>query len=321
VFVPLSFTLIDHSFIIGKMLLVIIGLGVLYAMINVYVMFNMMHSDLTERPGNRFQSLEDFKAHMDNTTIKDNTFSLEIKPNSPSKADNEIQKKEKAQSIGFDQNTSPLSTRLRPKRVDAVNITVAVMTGHYFDDYIGITEPCFTLEENLPLRCRYAVPSLELKDNMIDAFWYHAPHTDKVINPNAVNIIMSLESSINYGMLDDPGFMKNFRYKMTYRLNSDVPLVYIPYDIRKHNDIPRFEDRKEAAPFLNRNCAASDRTNLIKNLMKYVKIDSVGQCLHNADIPFASKKDLFKGYRVCVAIENSNTLDYVSEKLWYYLFI
>ena len=38
--------------------------------------------------------------------------------------------------------------------------------------------------------------------------------------------------------------------------------------------------------------------------------------MHNTPKPRGPKVDWFKRYRVCVAMENSNAVDYVSEKLW-----
>lgn len=38
--------------------------------------------------------------------------------------------------------------------------------------------------------------------------------------------------------------------------------------------------------FVNSDCGTpSDRDNLVEMLSKHIKVDSMGQCLHNKDIP------------------------------------
>lgn len=49
-----------------------------------------------------------------------------------------------------------------------------------------------------------------------------------------------------------------------------------------------------------------------------VPVVAMGACLHNTDEPPGlGKREIMRGYRVCVAIENSNAQDYVSEKMWH----
>eukprot|EP01097_Dermamoeba_algensis_P011952 TRINITY_DN944_c0_g1_i2.p2 TRINITY_DN944_c0_g1~~TRINITY_DN944_c0_g1_i2.p2 ORF type:complete len:256 (-),score=66.02 TRINITY_DN944_c0_g1_i2:546-1313(-) len=64
-------------------------------------------------------------------------------------------------------------------------------------------------------------------------------------------------------------------------------------------------------------------------MMKYVRVDSYGKCLHNKDLPahmqkpiyddhgqsMKNKIEIFKQYKFVIAFENSEVEDYVSEKI------
>ncbi|KAJ3238863.1 4-alpha-L-fucosyltransferase [Chytriomyces hyalinus] len=201
---------------------------------------------------------------------------------------------------------------------DSPAVRVKVMTGHYYDqDYSGVT-PC-TINTKQTLICEYGT---EISLQEADALWYFAPFvTENVDYPAHTKIVMSLEPSSYYPQLDNPQFMSQFKYKMTYRLNSDVPLIYDVMDIRKPLDsnLPSFKDRKPSVSFVNRNCdALNGRSEIVRALMNAgVPVDAAGICLHNTESTDQVNKKLeFQTHRVCVSIENSNTIDYVSEKIW-----
>ena len=69
------------------------------------------------------------------------------------------------------------------------------------------------------------------------------------------------------------------------------------------------------------------RSGYLKQLMKYVEIDSYGHCFHNTDMQptrkdqgyLKLKLDLIrnKGYKFLISFENSVTPDYITEKIWH----
>ena len=70
----------------------------------------------------------------------------------------------------------------------------------------------------------------------------------------------------------------------------------------------------------------SDRDTYVQELMKYVKVDSYGRCLHNRDLPehlldpltFNSEDlfDIMAKYKFAIAFENAICHDYITEKFW-----
>ena len=80
--------------------------------------------------------------------------------------------------------------------------------------------------------------------------------------------------------------------------------------------------------YLQSDCnAPSDRDTYVEELMKYVKVDSYGECVHNKDLPEhlrdpvtgMNSPDLIKiqeQYKFVLAIENAIADDYITEKLW-----
>lgn len=70
----------------------------------------------------------------------------------------------------------------------------------------------------------------------------------------------------------------------------------------------------------------SDRDHYVKELMRYIKIDSYGTCLHNKDLPEEFRNpmtmddegfhDIIAKYKFTLSFENAICKDYVTEKLW-----
>lgn len=92
---------------------------------------------------------------------------------------------------------------------------------------------------------------------------------------------------------------------MTYRLNSNVPLIYNPYDIRQHRQdiLPPFKQRKEKVVYLNSNCGAlNNRNEKVRSMMKAgVEVAAIGSCLRNTQRPLSgNKQNWFQKYRVCI---------------------
>ena len=70
----------------------------------------------------------------------------------------------------------------------------------------------------------------------------------------------------------------------------------------------------------------SDRDSYVEELMKYVKVDSYGKCLHNKDLPEHLQDpltfnaddvhNLQAKYKFTIAFENAMCHDYITEKFW-----
>ncbi len=70
----------------------------------------------------------------------------------------------------------------------------------------------------------------------------------------------------------------------------------------------------------------SGRDEFVQDLMKHVKIDSYGHCLHNKDLPKHLQGPgemkhpdflrILSKYKFVLAIENAVCTDYITEKLW-----
>ncbi len=75
----------------------------------------------------------------------------------------------------------------------------------------------------------------------------------------------------------------------------------------------------------------SDRDSYVEELMKYVQVDSYGDCLHNKDLPdhlvdslTFDAEDLYKivaQYKFAIAFENAVCHDYITEKFWRPLYV
>ena len=79
--------------------------------------------------------------------------------------------------------------------------------------------------------------------------------------------------------------------------------------------------------FLQSTCAApSDRDSYVRELMKYISVDSYGKCLHNRDLPehltnpltFGEDEvlDIVGKYKFTLSFENAICHDYFTEKFW-----
>ncbi|XP_021184206.3 alpha-(1,3)-fucosyltransferase 10 isoform X1 [Helicoverpa armigera] len=88
---------------------------------------------------------------------------------------------------------------------------------------------------------------------------------------------------------------------------------------------------KEIAPimYLQSDCeTSSERDTYVKELMKYIKIDSYGTCLKNKEMPAKFQNDYLNNldedeflrfvarYKFIIAIENGVCNDYITEKFW-----
>jgi len=135
-------------------------------------------------------------------------------------------------------------------------------------------------------------------------------------------VAWSQECEVFYPRLRDPLFMRPFDLSMTYRRDSDVPAPY--YNPRMIPALlePARQKTKEklAAAFVSNPVDRSGRTRYLKELMKYMEIDSYGKELKTKDLSEdtgkASKLATIAQYKFTLAYENAIARDYVTEKFF-----
>lgn len=142
------------------------------------------------------------------------------------------------------------------------------------------------------------------------------------------------ESPKNNPILHHQTTIELFNHTSTFRRSSDYPLVtqMLPSldDLMKK---PKYDvhdkstDGLAAVLYVQSGCnPPSDRDEYVSELMKYIKIDSYGACLHNKDLPQEFKNPLtmddegfhniIAKYKFTLSFENAICEDYVTEKLW-----
>ncbi|KAK4058795.1 hypothetical protein OIO90_000241 [Microbotryomycetes sp. JL221] len=166
------------------------------------------------------------------------------------------------------------------------------------------------------------------------------------LRPNQKHVIWGSESAPNRGSLeryyqsiDESGHSELYDADMTYRLNGSVPGTY-SYDFFNYETLPiPYKDKRQdkiAAAFVSNCNPRNARTLILSYLMELLpgKIDSFGRCVGNADAEQTLKQmkaweevgpgptrwnikiATMKRYKFAIAFENSNDLDYVTEKFF-----
>lgn len=146
------------------------------------------------------------------------------------------------------------------------------------------------------------------------------------------------ESPMNNYALSHPHMIQLFNYTATFRRESHYPLTTLflpdigyltqrqPVPLRTKNLL---QQQQKLAPILyvQSHCdVASDRDGYVRELSKYVAVDSYGQCLHNRNLPqhlsnsehFQNEEflDFIANYKFHLAFENAICEDYITEKLF-----
>ena len=139
----------------------------------------------------------------------------------------------------------------------------------------------------------------------------------------------------NWGFATDEGIAL-FNLTSTPSRHSSYPLVtqYLEdtQKLLRPLKIPVEEKSKGGlglVMYLHSDCGTpSDRDSYVNELMKYVKVDSYGKCLHNKDFPEGHLRDALAGmdsedfidiisqYKFALAMENAICHDYITEKFW-----
>lgn len=146
------------------------------------------------------------------------------------------------------------------------------------------------------------------------------------------------ESPLNNYMLSHNPMIQLFNHTATFSHKSDYPLttfaIHHPDYLTRRQ--PVSTKQKNAAQkskgyspivYLQTHCdVPSDRDSYVEELMKYIQVDSYGECLNNKDLPFHLRDpaatfehndllDLLAEYKFALAFENAYCDDYMTEKL------
>jgi hypothetical protein len=144
-----------------------------------------------------------------------------------------------------------------------------------------------------------------------------------VIEGTRWKFIHSMESSGYYPTLKvDTSAHRVDKYYATTSFQSEIPLPYYSSaEYKIQQPAVQFDKVIKGASFIARNCGSNnDRENVVGLLSKFIRVDSLSACLHNADPPNGMSMDdkgaLQREYLFHLAFENTCEDDYITEKLW-----
>ncbi len=218
-----------------------------------------------------------------------------------------------------------------PKDLKKNHLLVLAWTGHFFgDDYLDSKR--FEQPGGPDLKLTFTSDRSRLEE--ADAVWFHGPSiADLPKRKLQPWVLMSMESDVNYPALKNPIAMKAFDIHMTYRLDADVPCIYPnrhQYGSFLESPPKRSGPATGALAVYIASHPVKHRDAYAAELMQYVKIDSLGKCLNNAEIDgfvkggwgeggWASLLSILPRYKFYLAFENSITTDYVTERVFHAL--
>eukprot|EP01116_Phalansterium_solitarium_P016007 TRINITY_DN3615_c0_g1_i1.p1 TRINITY_DN3615_c0_g1~~TRINITY_DN3615_c0_g1_i1.p1 ORF type:complete len:606 (+),score=163.98 TRINITY_DN3615_c0_g1_i1:99-1916(+) len=223
------------------------------------------------------------------------------------------------------------------------------MHGEYFPtpNYLG--HAVNKAEWKCPVDCRYTGDKTRL--GLVDAVIFEAQPITSYYDdykrgppqfpqkyPHQYWINHGYETQYYFHLYGDPGYLSYIDINFTYYLNSQVPLTFTCLWGGVGSNVSHFlephppKTKERGIVFMTTNCwsgGAIYRTAYMHELMKHVKIDSYGQCLHNKDMPedmrfpiysdhgasMRNKITVFSKYKFVIAFENNNVTDYVTEKM------
>lgn len=147
------------------------------------------------------------------------------------------------------------------------------------------------------------------------------------------------ESPLNNFLLSHGPGIRLFNLTATFSRHSDypLPLQWLPGTAYLRRPAPPLQERAEwrrrgYAPllYLQSHCdVPADRDRYVRELMRYIPVDSYGKCLQNRELPTPRLQDtatattedpelltFLSRYKFHLALENAICDDYMTEKLW-----
>lgn len=181
--------------------------------------------------------------------------------------------------------------------------------------------------------------------NVYGPHWCHKPLPLPAQGPKPPHQLwgwLSFEQPAQFPILLDPRLLAITDFHMNWRQDSDLPVtLFCPWlppfgDIRA--PVPfalkqRPEHADKLVLFLTSRCRSKEREAYVRELMQYISVHAVGDCLHNKDFPaeynpmrkgnindrsrhkWSNKLQLLTEYKFVLAFENEEGLDdWVTEK-------
>ena len=133
-------------------------------------------------------------------------------------------------------------------------------------------------------------------------------------------IVAALNSEAEVPEIMEP--LKNADIRLDHHPKSEITMTEacgIPWKEGTY-ETPDPSGRKGVALLMS-NCGAQWRNDYIKELMKYIHVDSYGHCFHNVPEPPSREnfgetfQVITKKYRMVVTFENTINSDYITEKI------
>eukprot|EP00934_Nitzschia_sp_Nitz4_P000854 Nitzschia sp. Nitz4//scaffold151_size53849//13729//14910//NITZ4_006716-RA/size53849-processed-gene-0.56-mRNA-1//1//CDS//3329537123//854//frame0 len=118
--------------------------------------------------------------------------------------------------------------------------------------------------------------------------------------------------------------MDGYQLENSYNWRSPLLKPYFEWvnfngRLNIQNPPVRWNETIDGATFIARNCnSRNNREQVIRDLMEAgIRVDSLSSCLHNFDPPQKKEKlAMMQPYKLNLAFENGNVVDYVTEKVY-----
>ncbi|XP_055852997.1 alpha-(1,3)-fucosyltransferase B [Episyrphus balteatus] len=195
-------------------------------------------------------------------------------------------------------------------------------------------------------QCTFTVDRNLLNNNNTKVLVFYGSDLNKTDlplprQPHHLWALFHEESPKNVPFIQSAKILKHFNITSTFSRHSNFPLTTQFIQSEKELTDRKYlvaigtksllRETENLAPvaFVQSICdTASGRNEYIKELMKYIDIDSYGKCLHNKDLPKELTGDylntiqseefyrFFARYKFIIAYENGVCKDYISEKFW-----
>jgi hypothetical protein len=142
-------------------------------------------------------------------------------------------------------------------------------------------------------------------------------------HPYQIHVLWSQESSVHYPQLLDAVYLARFDLRMTYQLDSDVPIPYLSADMFDvAAPLPASAARGEVpiSAWVSSSWDRCGRDRYLLELMEHIPVHSYGKVGQNRELVEDRGRDsklaAITGYRFTIAFENSVATDYVTEKFF-----
>ena len=133
-------------------------------------------------------------------------------------------------------------------------------------------------------------------------------------------ILFTQENPVFTGVLNSAEYMSQFHLLASYRLDSDIP---VPVYYKPKLDPPIAFENKTGGIMAAFSKCERVRTAYLKELMKYIKVDSYGGCVHNKNglaKPYRgdfkkAKENLERSYKFVIVFFNQDCDYFVDDQL------